>query len=378
MSCIMSILIHLPSCSTHSSLNFKNSNLPQDKSVGTNPNLNNKNSSNIKQDNYYIKEALRGKLLEKKIYSPDKKNYIKVVTNGETDLTDSVYSFDLFLNSNSKPLDNREYSNIESNISSKEAIWLNNENVIILGNYIYNINTAEKINILEPSIKDDNTTIINYAINNDLSKLAYITLENYQLRVYINDLKTNTWTKLYSEEIIITEDIFYNIVWSNNNIYFNSADVNSDNSISYKIMKYDINKGKISDFLNNSFLLNKSFDSNYLTILNSKSNTTEILNLVENNSLSIEYSYQLCWLETKDIFIYYIKDYPSVIKVMNPVDKTQYDINIPKYEDGYKMQNFRVESDKFMFDAVKYNTNADGYNFIDQVITYVLEIEKVQ
>lgn len=136
---------------------------------------------------------------ENKYYSPDKKNYIRVVYYYDTIIQENLR--ELYLNDTDTLITETTY-----NLAKSDVKWIDNKNVLIVGEFILNIETNKKIYIaplFDDSLQESFATVRSFDLNEDNTKIAYYILEflseetdnpdrlRHEAHLYIYDIKKN-------------------------------------------------------------------------------------------------------------------------------------------------------------------------------------------
>ncbi len=168
---------------------------------------------------------------EYRFYSPDQKNFIAEKmdyekTEGEPPPVDtSLYYRNKFLDSASYEF------GYEQKQQKTPALWIDNENVVINGAYIFNIENMTKKTISFPSDFTDSHHILNYRLDPTGQIMAYYVTEFHgdfqsSLTLWLYDLNKNTWKNVFAKQITWMPDWNYyygsnQLFWDNNcNVYF--------------------------------------------------------------------------------------------------------------------------------------------------------------
>ena len=279
------------------------------------------------------------------------------------------------MNNSTQSINTRTTLEIEPNLISRGAIWINNKEVLIGGENIFNITTSLRKSIFSQDIKKEYQQINSYSINKHLSKVAYVITGDYNQKVIIYDVNKKTWASVFDKKYNYTQETFLNIIWDyNDNLYFNYADINEEKQMIYKIFKYNNQKDEIIEYANDAILLNTSYDNRFLTYIDMNNNNTKILDTINEKECTIPYSYKLCWKKSEHVFAYIEDQKPDYISIMK-FDKDFVIVSnmfIGDYlNNNYNAENLRDEGDKLVFDSIKY-TIMNGINNIEDCQTHVI------
>ena len=194
-----------------------------------------------------VYKSTQEKMLKRSYYSPDGKECIEERSDG---VVDEVNSYDCFLYSCNNNILIDEFGRVNLNQVYYSPInWINNDEAIIKGEYIYNIKSNTKVkNLLDSRM--ENMKIINFSLNDKKDKIAYLFSSwkysgdeddfGSDLELYILDLKDNSFNLAYHYDTILTYFNDLNIIWCNDDIYFEVYDLGIDRvGDIYGIMKYD-------------------------------------------------------------------------------------------------------------------------------------------
>ncbi|MDD2402622.1 MAG: hypothetical protein PHI90_08225 [Clostridia bacterium] len=337
----------------------------------------------IEDTDYKILKVCEGKTIDNYYYSPDRTNYFverNKVGNGIEIGPHKMYST-YFNQKDGMSYASGYFIKFEKNLSPVPVIWLNNEEVFRVGTstpsvlfYLTNIKTG-KDDMIDNEDYLTPYEYFNSAFNKELNKIASMVNCEGDDKTYIYDLNDESWSTIYSFNNPY-EEYSCNCAWDiNNNLYFDTANINNDQQITHTIKRYNLKTSIVEDFLNNSTILNVSPDKKYLAYININSQTTQVLDIKYNNKFTVTLSKELDWNPNKNEFavvdsiknnIYSIKIEGQSIKVK------RYNIN-DVVKEGTNVINLRYMNRQIMFDIVKYVFVHDEIVDIDNVITYEIK-----
>lgn|GEM_PF-4838141 len=184
----------------------------------------------------------KGNDLELRIYSPDGSNYIREEI--DYDVMDEewgeLYPVNIYLNEETKPLEKVLTDYLYKYGYPPRAVWLDNKNLIVCGQFILNLKTMQTEDIAfdkldfavkiymglqdERTLPSDHYTMVNYAVDKSKTKIAYLLSGgDYELYIYTYDLKDQSWNKIYFEPSAISEGSPDSIDWDDQgNLYFSA------------------------------------------------------------------------------------------------------------------------------------------------------------
>lgn len=299
---------------------------------------------------------------EFRTYSPNKVNYISDIFEGEED--GDLCKVKIYLNGQ-KLIDEKKDFHLGKYSRSNGGIWIDNENVLIKGEYLLNIKDFSKQQIDFSSVLEEGLYIHNYSINHSKNKIAYVIVGNYYESIYIYDIENSTWELVAKFEYKHTYHEFYHIAWGvNDDIYFDTADIEyvSEKFDKYKwIYKvYKINsKDRAVSVIKSDHML-KTFSGNmrymvlfspitYQYIVIDTEQNKELLRFSDDNLVSHDDKFVID--SDNDVIAYYGEDNTIFVyslrenKVLSAVDVS----NITR--SGYKIYDINYLNDRIVFYA---------------------------
>lgn len=344
--------------------------------------INTSNKQELKVRNNTVEIISRDRKLERRWYSPNGLNYIRQTTDGQIDEDDNTYWLNLYLNQ-----DNTIVSKIllydlnEIDLLNKSMVWINNEDILIDGQVIYNINSGKERIIKFPD--NNRHYVVNYSVNRDVSKVAYATVGNYDITIYVYNIKEDNWITVYYGKL---EEIGgeanrseYNIFWDyEDNIYFETDAysnikkeyiniINIYNSRDNVLKNYTQEKDLFYCSPDNRYIVIKDFDQNESIIIDTKISKNYIVKLTEKiffNPLGNGFFYiseNTKNEQSRNLTIVEFKDNKQL-------DEHNLDISYLE-KDFNEFFNFRWENNRVLFDVIKYdNENRDFKEFITYAI----------
>lgn len=343
-------------------------------------NLNEKEETdnNYTKKSYTIQKLEEGTKLDEIVFSPNKENYI--IEENEIIYHDMEGHVNVYLirASNSEEIVEHHYydGNIkfEKNLFMKPAIWINNEEVLIHGKYIYNIITKDKRKLALPFKNYEyGNTLLSCAINKDLNTLSYLLDHGGLFHIGIYQIDSNNWSEIYTFSVngYNSKKILFNLEWDvNDNIFFTIMEEHNPYETINSIKKYNAQTEEITDFMENAAVLTMSSDYKYLTILDNNSNTTKIINVENNNAYEVPYTVEIDWHPAISEFSYIDPNDSDYIYINTIIDNKMYEdkVFIGNIDTKEEVRNIQYVGEEVRFDIVKY-TEGDIRVF-DKVITY--------
>lgn len=236
---------------------------PTDKTIGV--------SSNVKPLNKF----------EYRFYSPNKKHYISenlTFTNQEGDFpsneTSLYYGKDFIDHA-------AYYLGYEEKQNESHAIWLDDENVLIKGTYIYHIGNKTKNPVAFPEDFLNFNHILNFRLEPEGKYISYMTVTALKegkpectLNVMLYKLNDKTWRTIYKQEIVWWGDWLFDlsgmqIFWdAQDNLYF-SYSVKNDYM---QVVRYNIKTDQAQELSDRYALQDVSPDGKYFIVFNAEDN----------------------------------------------------------------------------------------------------------
>lgn len=166
-------------------------------------------------------------IFEYRFYAPDQKHYISekmefTKAEGEPSPVDTrLYYENNFLDSASYEF------GYEQKQQRTPALWMDNQNVVINGNYIFNIEKMTKATISFPHDFTDAHHILNYRLDPAGKIMAYYVAElqgdfRANLTLWFYDLNKHSWKKVFAKQITWMPD--WNYYYGSNQLFWDNKD----------------------------------------------------------------------------------------------------------------------------------------------------------
>ncbi len=150
---------------------------------------------------------------------------------------------DLYLNDHNNLIYSYYVEQYDKTTRPPGVIWINNSEVIIDGNVIFDMSDYSKEVIILPELFGERKFLRDYAINPGKNHLAALFDKEYCLYLYLYDMNTKTWVQLCKQRYEYEDTSFYAscLSWiTSNEIYF----VNHNN----KGNTYNLHTGELEKY----------------------------------------------------------------------------------------------------------------------------------
>ncbi|MCT4687508.1 hypothetical protein [Vallitalea sp.] len=298
--------------------------------IKNNIEINNNNrtiQTNYESPSYNIKLIKEKTYPEHKYYSPDRKNYIRITFSS----FGSLFTKKLYLNESSELIEI-----IGCDTDNKKDVpvyWLSNNQVLIRGQYILNIDDNKKTKLkIDAFCKTDESFDyeVTYAVNPSGTKIAYLFTEDNYLKIFLYDTNTHKYAQIQDYKFDTLPYDTCLLFDDKNNLYYNIG-----NGDKFQIMKYNYKEEENKLFFKENYtIIAMSSNSRYYILCYWGNGDYKIYDSVEDNIIfSAQTPY---WYYNNDSFIYYDTESESIniflyessieekvinIKELNIVDK---------------------------------------------------------
>ncbi len=286
---------------------------------------------------------------EYRYYSPDGKKYIREFVAGNDG---DYFIVKAFLSDTQRQLGEKNlFADWKKYSFPKGGIWVNNDEVIINGEYIYNTNSNSKQEFNISSVLKEGMRVENYSLNKSCNKIAYTLVGNYKIMVYIYDISDKKWEFACGKDFEYkdTSPYEYNIAWSlQDEIYFDAH--------YYKLYKYNTKDKTVKLYKDKCTL--KAFSPNFKYILINLQNSEKnlIIDIDSGKEVMGFDSKSYSWLNN-DMLAYSKGDREIIIHSVNQKN----DLKSFEFEDNdFKVNRVDIHYNNYVFYA--YNQKTDKTN----------------
>lgn len=332
--------------------------------------------------------------INRRFYSPDGKNYIK--ENIKYMFTEIGYLNyrEYYLNDQEKPflVDSGALFLLTEKNLLPNPVWIS-DNKVIVSNFSRQYEQHAKLIEITENSETKIIDYINYYSANLSPQKDKIALNGHVSKVYIYDINDNTSTIIYKTNYEYSRPKMHlNIAWGiNNYIYIddmhleeNSEDHEKPIQV-YSIKKYDIDSDKISDFIEQGYIVNISPNNRYLVYVDEIKNKTVILDLFSEQKFEIPLSTELEWVSDSEGFYYipFEQDGKIYYEKLTPLGREITDYDFSQFiKDDQMMLNLRYDIELgWLFDVATYHYekydqfgNLQG-NIYDKFDTYSISTQ---
>lgn len=222
----------------------------------------------------------RSNNVEYRFYSPNRKHYVSerfvICWDGEEPLPMETHLF-----FNNKQIGSSVYTlGCENKQVKTRALWLDNNNVIINGTKIFNVENLTMDPVPFPKGYLDKNGLLNWRLDHTRKLIAYLCFPQEihdlttkrELHIMIYNLLDNTWKRVFIENILwkpdwIVEDGFLQIFWDNTgSIFVSYTSVDDDFNETSRIFNYNVKNKHSSELEAEYNIVDSSPEGKYLVV----------------------------------------------------------------------------------------------------------------